>query len=161
MEQMSQLNADYLEEFVQALELSAKLIKIDVPTPTVETAANAVGTSPERILKSLVFIVDGKPVLVIASGLQLVDRRTLAKHFKVGRKRVKLADAKTVQTVTGYEVGGVPPIGHLTSLTTVIDEQVLGHAIVYGGGGGIDTLLEIDPKEIIECTKATPIDLRY
>lgn len=157
---MSKLNAEYLEEYVQGLELSAKLIKIDVPTPTVETAANAVGTSPDRILKSLVFIVDGKPVLVIASGLQPVDRRTLAKHFNVGRKRVKLADTKTVQVVTGYEVGGVPPIGHLTSLTAVIDEQVLGHAIVYGGGGGIDTLLEIDPKEIIECTNAAPIDLR-
>lgn len=157
---MSQLNAEYLEEFVQGLELNAKLIKIEVPTPTVETAANAVGTSPDRILKSLVFIVDGKPILVIASGLQPVDRRTLAKHFKVGRKRVKLADAKTVKAVTGYDVGGVPPIGHLTSLTAVIDEQVLGHASVYGGGGGIDTLLKIDPKEIIKCTNATPIDLR-
>jgi Cys-tRNA(Pro) deacylase len=158
--EMSQLNAEYLEEFIQASELNAQVIKIDVPTPTVETAARAVGTSPAKILKSLLFIIDGKPVLVIASGLQKVDRRTLAKHFNVGRKRVKLADANTVQAVTGYDVGGIPPIGHLTQLAAVIDEQVLELETVYGGGGGVDTLLKIDPKEIIACIKATPIDLR-
>lgn len=157
---MSHLNAEYLEEFIQASNLSAQVIKIEVPTPTVETAARAVGTSPTRILKSLLFIIDEKPVLVIASGLQKVDRRTLAKHFDVGRKRVKLADANTVRAVTGYDIGGVPPIGHLTQLAAVIDEQVLKFEMVYGGGGGVDTLLKIDPKEIIACTNAHPIDLR-
>lgn len=157
---MSHLNEEYLEEFIQASNLNAEVIRIDEPTPTVETAAKAVGTSASQILKSLLFLVDGKPVLVIASGLQKVDRRSLAKHFDVGRKRVKLADANTVRAVTGYDVGGVPPIGHLTQLSTVIDEHVLELDLVYGGGGGVDTLLKINPKEIVECTGAVPIDLR-
>ena len=67
---MSQLNSEYLETFIQASQLGAQVIQIDVPTPTVETAAIAVGTSPSKILKSLLFLVDGKPMLVIASGLQ-------------------------------------------------------------------------------------------
>jgi Cys-tRNA(Pro) deacylase len=157
---MSRLDAGYLREYIEAMELSAKVIEVDVPTPTVEAAAQAVATSPKRILKSLLFLIDGKPILVIASGIQPVDRRTLSKHFNVGKRRVKLADAKTVEKITGYGVGGVPPIGHSSSLTTVLDEQVLNFDRVYGGGGGIDVLLEIDPQEIVQCTGATAINLR-
>lgn len=156
---LSQLDTEHLEKFIHENGVRGQLIHINVPTPTVESAAAAVGTSPDKVIKSLIFLVDGNPVLVIASGIQKVDRRTIAKHFEVGRKKVKLADADTVQTVTGFVVGAVPPIGHLTPLTVVIDEQVLGHDLVYGGGGGIDKLLEIDPKEILNYTNATAIDL--
>jgi Cys-tRNA(Pro) deacylase len=156
---MSQLDSNYLNTYIEGLNLGAQLIEIDTPTPTVETAAQAVGTQPEKILKSLLFLIDNKPILVIASGTLPVDRRALAKHFQVGRKRVKLADASTVQAVTGYEVGGVPPIGHLTSLKVIIDEQALKHDLVYGGGGGINSLLAIDPQEIVSCTGAEPINL--
>ena len=156
---LSQLDTEHLEKFIHENGVRGQLIHINVPTPTVESAAAAVGTNPDKVIKSLIFLVDGNPVLVIASGIQKVDRRTIAKHFEVGRKKVKLADADTVQTVTGFVVGAVPPIGHLTPLTVVIDEQVLGHDLVYGGGGGIDKLLEIDPKEILNYTNATAIDL--
>ncbi len=156
---MSQLDTEHLEKFIHENGVRGQLIHINVPTPTVESAAAAVGTNPDKVIKSLIFLVDGNPVLVIASGIQKVDRRTIARHFEVGRKKVKLADADTVQSVTGFVVGAVPPIGHLTPLTVVIDEQVLGHDLVYGGGGGIDKLLEIDPKEILNYTNATAIDL--
>lgn len=156
---MSQLDSSYLKTYIEGLNLEAKLIEIETPTPTVEAAALAVGTQPEKILKSLLFLIDNKPILVIASGTLPVDRRVLAKHFQVGRKRVKLADASTVQAVTGYEVGGVPPIGHLNALMTIIDEQALKHELVYGGGGEVNALLAIDPQEIMACTDAEPINL--
>lgn len=156
---MSKLDSTYLKTFIQGLHINAEVIEIDTPTPTVEAAAEAVGTQPEKILKSLLFLIDNKPILVIASGTLRVDRKALAKHFQVGRKRVKLADANTVQAVTGYEVGGVPPIGHLTSLRMVIDEQALKYDLVYGGGGGINSLLSIDPQEIVSFTGAEPINL--
>lgn len=132
---MNLLNSEHLAEFVKSKQIQAQLVHIDVPTPTVESAAKAVGTSPDRVIKSLVFLVNGEPVLVIASGIQPVDRRTIARHFEVGRKRVKLADAQTVQDVTGFEIGAVPPIGHLNPLTVLIDKRVLQHSTVYGGGG--------------------------
>lgn len=133
---MNLLNSEHLAEFVKSKQIQAKLVHIDVSTPTVESAAKAVGTSPDRVIKSLVFLVNGEPVLVIASGIQPVDRRIIARHFEVGRKRVKLADAQTVQDVTGFEIGAVPPIGHINPLTVLIDKRVLQHSTVYGGGGG-------------------------
>jgi Cys-tRNA(Pro) deacylase len=156
---MSKLDSTYLKTFIQGLNINAEVIEIDAPTPTVEAAAEAVGTQPEKILKSLLFLIDNKPILVIASGTLRVDRKALAKHFQVGRKRVKLADANTVEAVTGYKVGGVPPIGHLTSLRMVIDEQALKYDLVYGGGGGINSLLSIDPQEIVSFAGAEPINL--
>ncbi len=156
---MSQLDAEHLEKFIHENGVRGQLIHLNVPTPTVESAAAAVGTSPDKVIKSLIFLVDGNPVLVIASGIQKVDRRTIAKHFEVGRKRVKLADAQTVQDVTGFEIGAVPPIGHSTPLNVLIDKRVLQHSTVYGGGGSIDVLLKLDPNEILELTEASPIDL--
>lgn len=156
---MSQLDSNYLKTYIEGLNLKAELIEIDTPTPTVEAAALAVGTQAEKILKSLLFLIDNKPILVIAAGTLPVDRKVLAKYFQVGRKRVKLADANTVQSVTGYEVGGVPPIGHLTAMKTIIDDRALKHDLVYGGGGGINSLLAIHPQEIVACTGAEPINL--
>ncbi len=156
---LSQQDTEHLEKFIHENGVHGQLIHINVPTPTVESAAAAVGTSPDKVIKSLIFLVDGNPVLVIASGIQKVDRRTIARHFEVGRKKVKLADADTVQAVTGFVVGAVPPIGHLTPLTVLIDKRVLQHSTVYAGGGSIDFLLKLDPSEILELTDASPIDL--
>ncbi len=156
---MNRLNSEHLAEFVRSKQIQAQLVHIDVPTPTVESAAKAVGTNPDRVIKSLVFLVNGEPVLVIASGIQLVDRRIIARHFEVGRKKVKLADAQTVQDATGFEIGAVPPIGHLNPLMVLIDKRVLQYSTVYGGGGSIDVLLKLDPNDILKLTDATIIDL--
>ena len=107
----------------------------------------------------MILVINLSTSAALSNSSAFLAMRTIAKHFEVGRKKVKLADADTVQKVTGFVVGAVPPIGHLTPLTVVIDEQVLGHDLVYGGGGGIDKLLEIDPKEILNYTNATAIDL--
>ena len=148
-----------LDNYIQKLGIQAKLLKLSVPTPTVESAAEAVGTTVDKIVKSLLFLIDGQPTLVISPGTQRVDRKRLANHFKVSRKRVKLANAETVMEITGYEVGAVPPFGHPSKLSVILEPSVLEESVVFAGGGSIDTLLEISPQEILRVTDATILEL--
>ena len=148
-----------LDQFIQIHGIQGRIIKLSVPTPTVETAAEAIGTTVDKIVKSLLFLIDGQPTLVISPGTQHIDRRSLAKHFDVGRKRVKLADAEKVLELTGFEVGSVPPFGHRQTLSVILDENIFLQSIDYAGGGSRDALLEISPEEILRVTSATVINL--
>ena len=148
-----------IEQYIQRRGIQGKVINLSVPTPTVETAADAIGTTVDKIVKSLLFLIDGQPTLVISPGTQRVDRKRLAKHFGVGRKRVKLANAETVLELTGFEVGAVPPFGHQSKLSVILDKTILQQSVVYAGGGSTEALMEISPNEIVRVTGATILDL--
>jgi prolyl-tRNA editing enzyme YbaK/EbsC (Cys-tRNA(Pro) deacylase) len=72
---------------------------------------------------------------------------------------VRLADAATVEAITGYPVGGVPPLGHPQLLRTLIDRRVLAEPEVYAGGGALNALLRIAPAEIVRWTGAETVDV--
>ena len=139
--------------------VTAELLPMPVETPTVPAAAAALGVSPAQIIKSLLFLVRGDPVLVIASGDTLVDRRILAERFGVGKKQIKLADAETVLRVLGYPAGGVPPFGHKVAVPVLLDRAVLDWEVIYGGGGDEHSLLRITPTELARATGAEWVDL--
>jgi len=148
-----------LTRTIATASIAAEIIPMPVKTSTVFAAAAALGIDPAQIIKSLLFLVRKEPVLVIASGTTRVDRRVLANRFGVGKKQIKLAGAETVRRVTGYPVGGVPPIGHLTPLQTLLDRAVLAWDVIYGGGGDEHTLLRIAPRELARATGAEWIEL--
>ena len=118
------LETSDLARFIESHQVLADILRLDVPTPTVEDAANAVGTSVEQIVKSLLFLVDGRPVVLITCGTGRVDRRPIAARFGVGRKRVKLADADTVLKNTGYPIGAMPPFGNLWDMPVYVAESL-------------------------------------
>ena len=91
---------------------------MDVPTPTVQTAAEAVGVTPDQIIKSLLFLAKEDPVLVIANGTARVEWKQLAVYLGIARRKVNMADPETVLALTGYPVGGVPPLGHRQPIRT-------------------------------------------
>ena len=153
-----------LQAYLSAHGVAAELIHLSEHTPTVETAARVMGTTAERIVKSLLFLLapaggEPAPLLVVASGTDRVDYRQVADCVGLSRKRVRLADAATVQAVTGYPVGGVPPLGHPARLRTLIDRRVLEQPEVYAGGGAINALLRITPAEIVRATGAEAVDV--
>lgn len=153
------LTTNDLERFVEERGIDAEVLKLSVPTPTVEDAAEAVGAQPEQVVKSLLFMVDDQPVVAITCGTSRVDRRPIAAHFGVGRKRVKLGDADAVLETTGYPIGAMPPFGQKRRLPTLIDERVMEHEQVFAGGGAVDALMRIDPAEILRITGAVQLDL--
>ncbi len=156
---MRRLSPADLQTFLHGRAIRGEILFLEVPTPTVETAALAVGAQPDCIVKSILFLVDDRPVLAIACGSQRVERRAIAALYGVGRKRVKLAAPDEVLRAAGYEVGALPPFGHLQAIPTLIDPRVLEHAAVYAGGGAENALVRLDPHDILRVTHAQVIDL--
>ena len=158
------MNDRDLEAYLARHAVAGEIIRLAEHTPTVETAAQAMGTTVERIAKSLLFLLDlgdsaPTPLMVIANGTGRVDYRSVADCVALARKRVRLANVTEVVAITGYPVGGVPPLGHLRPLRTLLDRQVLAQAEVYAGGGALDALLRIAPAEIARMTAAETVDV--
>ncbi len=153
------MDATHISAYLRAHGIAGELVRLPEHVPTVEAAARAVGTSVKRIVKSVLFLADSVPVLVVANGTQRVDYKRVADHLRLSRKRVKLADAPTVLDLTGFPVGTVPPFGHKTRLRTLIDSGVLAQPEVYAGGGAIDALLRIAPAEIVRATGAEIVNV--
>lgn len=142
-----------LQLFIDQHQIEAVILHLTEDTPTVPDAARVLGVEAEQIIKSLVFLVNKAPILVIANGTRKVDSRKLAAHFGLGNKRVKLASAEQALAITGYIVGSMPPFGHVTPLPTVIDPQVTRLPLIYGGGGDIHTMLKLTPAQLLEATQ--------
>ena len=153
------MNAADVAAYLRAHGLAGELVTLPEHVPTVEAAARAVGAPVERIVKSVLFLADSSPVLVIANGTQRVDYKRVADFLHLSRKRLKLADAPTVLAITGFPVGTVPPFGHKTRLRTLIDAGVLAQPEVYAGGGAIDALVRIAPAEIVRATGAETVNV--
>jgi prolyl-tRNA editing enzyme YbaK/EbsC (Cys-tRNA(Pro) deacylase) len=157
---MSPRGVKELEAFLEERQSRARIVRLDRDTTTVASAAEALGVSPERIIKSLVFIAGDDPVLVIAGGPNRVDRRRLADILGLAPGKVRLATPDEVLAATGYAVGGVPPVGHPRPIKVYIDRRVAeAPTTVFGGGGADRVLLEIEPGELIRLTGAEVIDL--
>ena len=156
------MDASSLEAFLRANDVAGVVVPVTTHTPTVEAAAQVMGVTVEQIVKSVLFLLEppgGEPqaVLVIANGLGRVDDRRVAAHTGVPRKRIRMAGPEEVLRLTGYPVGGVPPLGHATALRILIDPAVLSQPEVYAGGGALDALLRITPAEIARVTGAEPL----
>jgi prolyl-tRNA editing enzyme YbaK/EbsC (Cys-tRNA(Pro) deacylase) len=142
---------------LDALGLRRSVIELPVEARTSQQAADAVGVGVGQIAKSLVFMVDGAPIMVIASGVNRVDERKLA---TLAGGKVRRADADTVKKATGYTIGGVPPFGHDTALRLWIDEDLLGHDLIYAAGGVPECIFPLTPEELLRATGGTVADVR-
>lgn len=154
------LSPQDLKAYIQQNNIDAEIITLEEHTPTVELAAAAVNVSPEQIIKTLLFSVDGQAVLVIANGTGRIDRRLLGKHFGVSRKKTSFADADTVLDLTGFEVGAVPPLGHRTPIPVLVDPSVLTQQVIYGGGGADNALMRLKPQDILQYNQAEVVSLQ-
>jgi len=148
------LTSEDLQRFIETHHIEATILPMDGHTPTVNDAARELGVETDQIIKSLVFIADGRPLLVIGNGLSRVDRKKLATHLEVGRKKVKFAAAEKALEITGFIVGSMPPFGHHQRLRTLVDPAVMNWDAIYGGGGNIDAMMRLTPAELIRVTEA-------
>jgi Cys-tRNA(Pro) deacylase len=153
------LTSTDLQQFISMHQINATILPMVEHTPTVPDAARVLGVAPEQIIKSLVFVIKGDPLLVISNGPSKVDRRKIAAHLGVGRKRVKFANAAQALEITGYVVGSMPPFGHHQTLPTIIDPGITKLDVIFGGGGDIDAMLRLTPAELLRITGAEIVDV--
>lgn len=108
-------------------------------------AAEALGEPPARVLKTLMALVDGKPVCVIVPSDCEVSMKKLASAF--GGKSAQMMKAPEAERVTGYKVGGISPFGQRRTIPTAIEEQALLHDYVFINAGQRGLQVRLDPRE--------------
>ena len=153
------MNSIDLARFIEQNEIEAVILHLQSETPTVAAAAEALDVRPEHIIKSVLFLADGRPVLVIANGLTRIQRKRLADALSMSRRRVKMANGEQVEDIGGYVIGAVPPFGHLLKLDTLIDQGVLQQEEVFGGGGETNALMRVAVPELLRVTGGQIVDI--
>lgn len=131
----------------------------DVSTATAQEAADAIGTPIGTIVKSLCFMVEDVPILVLTAGDRRVDDKKIAAHFGTSRKRVKIADAETTIRVTGFAPGGVAPVGHLIQLPIYVDASLQRFETVYASAGSANSIFPIKVSELVKITNGQIADV--
>jgi prolyl-tRNA editing enzyme YbaK/EbsC (Cys-tRNA(Pro) deacylase) len=142
---------DKVIKAAQQLGLEVDVKTLEQPTRTVAEAAGAVGCDEGQIAKTLVFVADGDPVLVVASGAHRVDVDALLDIFDVAE--VRQASPDEVRVATGYPVGGVSPLG-CDGLPVAFDEHLLQFDRIYVAGGDGNTLFEVEPRKLADSIHA-------
>lgn len=120
-------------------------------------AAQALGAEPGRVLKTLMTLVDGKPVCAILASDKEVAMKRLA--AAVGGKSAQMMKPADAERITGYKVGGVSPFGQKRRSPTVLDAAALAHARVFVNGGQRGLQAELSPQDLISLLGATVADI--
>jgi prolyl-tRNA editing enzyme YbaK/EbsC (Cys-tRNA(Pro) deacylase) len=129
----------------------------DTAARTAADAAASIGVEVDQIVKSLVFVVGGAPVLVLTAGGRRVDLAKVA--VLAGGGAVRKASADEVRAATGYAIGGTPPFGHATALPVLLDGRLTDFGEVWAAAGTPRDVFPIDPATLVEVTGARIADV--
>ena len=159
-------SAQKVADAARELGLDVEIVEFEETTRSAQDAADAIGKHPSgigcqvaHIVKSLLFVVDGEPVMALVSGSKRLDERKLAALRGVGRKKVKRADADTTKAVTGFSIGGVPPFGHKSSLPVYIDQDLTRFEVVWAAAGTPFAVFAITPGELVRASGGVVVNL--
>ncbi|MGQ0671072.1 MAG: YbaK/EbsC family protein [Actinomycetota bacterium] len=142
------------EEAARALGVRFDVRRFPQGTKTAADAARAIGCDVGQIVKSLVFMADGEPVLALTSGANRVDPTRLA--ALLGATEIRQATPEEARAATGFAVGGTPPFGHPGTVRSLLDEDLLGYEEVWAAAGTPDSVFPLAPEELRRAAGATP-----
>jgi prolyl-tRNA editing enzyme YbaK/EbsC (Cys-tRNA(Pro) deacylase) len=137
--------------------LDIDVVYLSESARTAQLAADALNTALGSIVKSLVFLADGSPVLVLVAGDRRASPEKLRKLLKA--RRVTIADADRVREETGFSIGGVPPVGHQQPLPVWIDASLSRFATVHAAAGHHQAVFPIPYQALVRTTNGQVADL--
>jgi prolyl-tRNA editing enzyme YbaK/EbsC (Cys-tRNA(Pro) deacylase) len=160
-QQMGNMNkkTDQIKQILERAEIEVQIKEFSQPTRTAQEAADVIGCTLGQIAKSLVFKgkESGKPILVIASGSNRVDPEKVKDILK---EEIDKADADFVLKETGFVIGGVPPFGHSTNITPIIDEDLLQYNEIWAAAGTENSVFKITPQDLVNITQGEISDIK-
>jgi len=134
------------------------VLELNDSAKTAPLAAEAIGAHfgihvpVGAIVKSLLFLIADQPTIVLTAGDRNANQKLIGALYNVSGKKVKFADAATVLRITGYEVGGVAPVGHLQNLPVLIDESLGRFPTVWAAAGAHHAVFPIEYQRLIAVT---------
>ena len=162
MRRMETFTPDHVQAVLDSHKIGLTVIHFDDHTTTSQDAARVIGCELGQIAKSMCLMVGGSPALVVASGDQRIAEAKLAKHFGIGRKKIKIASPEQCVAVFGYAPGGVPPVAHRTAgIPIIIDTTLSRWDRIYAAAGTphdnfgltFDQLCTITGGTVLDCVK--------
>ncbi|MHA7985667.1 YbaK/EbsC family protein [Rathayibacter sp. CAU 1779] len=145
-----------VERELRSRRIEGEVRWLDEATPTAAAAAAALGIEVGAIANSLVFTLDGEPVLVMTSGGHRVDTAYLGEELGGTLKR---ASAETVREATGQVIGGVAPTGHPAPLRTWVDTALRAYPEIWAAAGHPHTVFPLTYDQLVELTDGTEIEV--
>ncbi|MBI5295508.1 MAG: YbaK/EbsC family protein [Chloroflexi bacterium] len=128
-------------------------------TRTAQEAADRAGCTLGQITKSLIFRGkdSGKPILVLTSGANRVNEKRITEY---AGEPILRADADFVRAVTGFAIGGVPPLGHVERMETYLDEDLLQYATIWAAAGTPNAIFELTPAQLQSMTGGKTVGVK-
>jgi prolyl-tRNA editing enzyme YbaK/EbsC (Cys-tRNA(Pro) deacylase) len=143
-------------ESARRLGIEPQVRRFPEGTKTAADAARAIGCDVAQIVKSLVFMADGRPVIAFTSGANRVDPSKLAQA--AGASEARRATPEEARAATGFAVGGTPPFGHPASLPAYVDPVLVVFQEVWAAAGTPDSVFPLPPSELVRATGAESAD---
>ncbi len=141
-----------VERFTRAARasgLSPQVRRFPQGTRTATDAARAVGCDIGQIVKSLVFVADGRPVVALTSGSNRASPDRL--RAVLGAGQVRRATPEEARDATGFAIGGTPPLGYPGPVAVLIDPHLLGHDVLWAAAGAPDAVFAVTPNDLLRC----------
>lgn len=158
---MEAMSPQDVQAALDAFGLGLKVQFFDQSTATSQEAADAIGTTLGSIVKSLCFMVNGQPVVVLAAGDRRIDDRKLAACYEVSRKKVKTAKPDECVSILGYPPGSVPPLAYRTpDLPVFIEDSLSRFEQVYAAAGAPNAIFPLTFDQLCQITGGTVMDLQ-
>lgn len=152
-------NAQRVQNALAEKGATCKVVELPSSTRTANEAAETIGCEVAQIVKSLIFRTreSKQAVLILASGINRVNEKTIAGH--IGEK-IEKADADFTREVTGFAIGGIPPIGHKTKILTLIDQDLLNYNELWAAAGMPNAVFNLESKMLVSLTDGKVIPVK-
>ncbi len=146
---MEQMSFDLAKKHLEKKGYGDRISEFEVSSATVELAAQAVGTEPARIAKSLTFMVDGDPIMIVCAG----DVKVNGSKYKAAfHTKAKMLSADEVRDLIGHEIGGVCPFGVKEGVRIYLDESLKRFYVVYPACGSDNSAVKLTLSELEEAS---------
>lgn len=152
-------SAQIVQEALAQKGMDFKVFELAASTRTANEAAAAIGCNVAQIIKSLIFRTQKthQPILVLASGINRVNEKTIE---KIAKEKMTKADADFTRNVTGFTIGGIPPIGHKQPLRTYIDKDLLKFDDLWAAAGTPHAVFCLKSKDLQQLTNGTVLEIK-
>ncbi len=152
-------SAQKIQDLLFSLGYKYTVIEHAESTRTAQEAADRAGCELGQIVKSLIFQgkTSGKPILVLTSGANRVDEKRISEY---AGESIKRADVDFVRSVTGFAIGGVPPIGHNKTMETYLDEDLQQYPVIWAAAGTPNAIFELTPSDLQKMTNGVTIKVK-
>ena len=134
-----------VREYFRAFKMEERILEFEVSSATVELAAEAVGCEPKRIAKTLSFMVDEKPILIVAAGDAKIANPKYKAQFG---KKAQMLSYEDAEKLIGHAVGGVCPFAVNEGVEVYLDESLLRFETVFPAAGSSNSAIELTISEL-------------